>query len=235
MEKAVRKAVFPAAGLGTRFLPATKAQPKEMLVLVDKPVIQYRRRGGRRLGPAEHRHRHRPRQERDRGSLRRGGRARELPRAARARRSSSRRSARSPGSSTCPTCGRVSHSASAMPCWWRRTWWATSRSRWCWATTSSTPTPPALKQMIDVFHRVQGPVLAVERVPPEDVSSYGDREDRRRPRPRPGRPPDRGPGREAEARGGAVQPRDHRPLHPDARHLRRAGDDRARPHAARSS
>jgi UTP--glucose-1-phosphate uridylyltransferase len=37
----VRKAVFPAAGLGTRFLPATKAQPKEMLVLVDKPVIQY--------------------------------------------------------------------------------------------------------------------------------------------------------------------------------------------------
>jgi UTP--glucose-1-phosphate uridylyltransferase len=37
----IRKAVFPAAGLGTRFLPATKAQPKEMLPLVDKPVIQY--------------------------------------------------------------------------------------------------------------------------------------------------------------------------------------------------
>ncbi len=37
----VRKAVFPAAGLGTRFLPATKAQPKEMLPLVDKPTIQY--------------------------------------------------------------------------------------------------------------------------------------------------------------------------------------------------
>jgi UTP--glucose-1-phosphate uridylyltransferase len=37
----VRKAVFPAAGLGTRFLPATKAQPKEMLPLVDKPLIQY--------------------------------------------------------------------------------------------------------------------------------------------------------------------------------------------------
>jgi len=37
----VRKAVFPAAGLGTRFLPATKAQPKEMLPLVDKPMIQY--------------------------------------------------------------------------------------------------------------------------------------------------------------------------------------------------
>jgi len=41
MKSKVRKAVFPAAGLGTRFLPATKAQPKEMLPLVDKPIIQY--------------------------------------------------------------------------------------------------------------------------------------------------------------------------------------------------
>jgi UTP--glucose-1-phosphate uridylyltransferase len=41
MSRTVRKAVFPAAGLGTRFLPATKAVPKEMLALVDKPVIQY--------------------------------------------------------------------------------------------------------------------------------------------------------------------------------------------------
>jgi UTP--glucose-1-phosphate uridylyltransferase len=41
MTMRVRKAVFPAAGLGTRFLPATKAQPKEMLPLVDKPIIQY--------------------------------------------------------------------------------------------------------------------------------------------------------------------------------------------------
>lgn len=41
MSKKVRKAVFPAAGLGTRFLPATKAQPKEMLPIVDKPIIQY--------------------------------------------------------------------------------------------------------------------------------------------------------------------------------------------------
>ena len=41
MTRKVRKAVFPAAGLGTRFLPATKAQPKEMLPLVDKPIIQY--------------------------------------------------------------------------------------------------------------------------------------------------------------------------------------------------
>ncbi len=41
MPQKVRKAVFPAAGLGTRFLPATKASPKEMLPLVDKPLIQY--------------------------------------------------------------------------------------------------------------------------------------------------------------------------------------------------
>ena len=41
MATRIRKAVFPAAGLGTRFLPATKAQPKEMLALVDKPLIQY--------------------------------------------------------------------------------------------------------------------------------------------------------------------------------------------------
>ena len=41
MPMKVRKAVFPAAGLGTRFLPATKAQPKEMLPIVDKPIIQY--------------------------------------------------------------------------------------------------------------------------------------------------------------------------------------------------
>jgi UTP--glucose-1-phosphate uridylyltransferase len=41
MIKKIRKAVFPAAGMGTRFLPATKATPKEMLSLVDKPLIQY--------------------------------------------------------------------------------------------------------------------------------------------------------------------------------------------------
>src|SRR5713101_2313776 len=41
MPRKVRKAVFPAAGLGTRFLPVTKASPKEMLPLVDKPLIQY--------------------------------------------------------------------------------------------------------------------------------------------------------------------------------------------------
>lgn len=41
MQKSIRKAILPAAGLGTRFLPATKASPKEMLPIVDKPMIQY--------------------------------------------------------------------------------------------------------------------------------------------------------------------------------------------------
>ena len=41
IKKYIRKAVFPVAGLGTRFLPATKASPKEMLPIVDKPLIQY--------------------------------------------------------------------------------------------------------------------------------------------------------------------------------------------------
>src|SRR5512141_1489652 len=40
-KKKIRKAIIPAAGYGTRFLPATKAQPKEMLPIVDKPIIQY--------------------------------------------------------------------------------------------------------------------------------------------------------------------------------------------------
>src|SRR4030081_936394 len=41
MHKKITKAVFPVAGLGTRFLPATKANPKEMMPIVDKPLIQY--------------------------------------------------------------------------------------------------------------------------------------------------------------------------------------------------
>ena len=41
LRKPVRKAVFPVAGLGTRFLPATKAIPKEMLPVIDRPLIQY--------------------------------------------------------------------------------------------------------------------------------------------------------------------------------------------------
>ena len=41
MKKTIRKSIIPAAGLGTRFLPATKAQSKEMLLIVDKPTLHY--------------------------------------------------------------------------------------------------------------------------------------------------------------------------------------------------
>jgi UTP--glucose-1-phosphate uridylyltransferase len=53
MPKPVRKAVFPVAGLGTRFLPATKAMPKEMLPVVDKPLIQYAVEEAREAGIEE--------------------------------------------------------------------------------------------------------------------------------------------------------------------------------------
>ena len=52
----VRKAVFPVAGLGTRFLPATKASPKEMLPVVDKPLIQYAVEEAYEAGKQSHSH-----------------------------------------------------------------------------------------------------------------------------------------------------------------------------------
>src|SRR3989337_807691 len=52
-ERVITKAVFPAAGMGTRFLPATKAIPKEMLPIVDKPLIQYTVEEAKRSGIEE--------------------------------------------------------------------------------------------------------------------------------------------------------------------------------------
>ena len=68
--KLVTKAVFPVAGMGSRFLPATKASPKEMLPIVDKPLIQHAVEEavvGRDNGDDLH---HGPRQARDRGPFR---------------------------------------------------------------------------------------------------------------------------------------------------------------------
>ena len=70
MKKPLRKAIFPVGGLGTRFLPATKAMPKEMLPVVDKPLIQYAVEEAPRRRDRGVDLRHRPRQERDRGSFR---------------------------------------------------------------------------------------------------------------------------------------------------------------------
>ena len=63
----VRKAIIPAAGLGTRLLPNTKSIPKEMLPLVDKPVLQYIVEEAVAAGVEEDPHHHEPRQVPDRG------------------------------------------------------------------------------------------------------------------------------------------------------------------------
>ena len=65
----VTKAIFPVAGLGTRFLPATKAQPKEMLPVVDKPLIQYAVEEAYAAGVRVNDLRHGPPQASHRGSL----------------------------------------------------------------------------------------------------------------------------------------------------------------------
>jgi UTP--glucose-1-phosphate uridylyltransferase len=76
MAHRIRKAVFPVAGLGTRVLPATKTVPKEMLTVVDRPVLQHVGRRGARGGHRAFRLRHRPQQGGDRGPFRHGLRAR---------------------------------------------------------------------------------------------------------------------------------------------------------------
>ena len=172
MEPTIRKVVFPAAGLGTRFLPATKVLPKEMLVLVDKPVIQYG------VEEAVHSGLDEIVVVTSRGKgvmedhfdvafeletvLERRGKTEPL--------GEIRRMA---------GVGRVSYVRQSEPLGLGH------------AVLMAKPVvgdepfgvvlsddvidakPPALKQMIDVFARVGGPVIAVETVPHEDVSSYG--------------------------------------------------------------
>jgi UTP--glucose-1-phosphate uridylyltransferase len=172
MERTMRKVVFPAAGLGTRFLPATKVLPKEMLVLVDKPVIQYGVEEAVQSGLDE------IVVVTSRGKglmedhfdvafeletvLERRGKTEPL---AEIRRMAG--------------VGRVSYVRQSEPLGLGH------------AVLMAKPVvgdepfgvvlsddvidakPPALKQMIDVFKRVGAPVIAVETVPHEDVSSYG--------------------------------------------------------------
>ena len=70
MDKPIRKAVLPVAGLGTRFLPATKAIPKEMLTIVDRPILQYVVDEAREAGIEHFDLRNRPQQGGHRGSFR---------------------------------------------------------------------------------------------------------------------------------------------------------------------
>ncbi len=165
--------MFPAAGLGTRFLPATKAQPKEMLVLVDKPIIQYGVEEavasgvdniiivtGRGKSTIE-----------DHFDV-----AVELEGAARAARQEG--AARGDAQDHLSWC-RSSYVRQGEPLGLGHAVLVAK------SLIGDEPfavilgddiidaTPPALQQMIDVFDRVDGPVIAVERVPQEDVSSYG--------------------------------------------------------------
>ena len=133
--RAVRKAVIPAAGLGTRFLPATKAMPKEMLPIVDKPAIQYVveeavRAGlsdvlmitGRNKRPLEDHFDRVPNIER---SLEAKGDTDKLD-AVRAASATWR---------TSTTCARATRWALATPCCGRSSTWVASHSPCCWVTT----------------------------------------------------------------------------------------------------
>jgi UTP--glucose-1-phosphate uridylyltransferase len=172
MERSVRTVVFPAAGLGTRFLPATKVLPKEMLVLVDKPIIQYGVEEAlesgidsvilvtsRGKGVMED---HFDVAFELETMLERRGKTEQLE----AIRHLSKRI-------------RVSSVRQGEPLGLGHAVLMAKDLVGDQPFAVVLPddvidaTPPVLRQMIDVFERVGGPVIAVERVPPEDVSSYG--------------------------------------------------------------
>jgi len=172
MAATVRTAVFPAAGLGTRFLPATKAQPKEMLVLVDKPVIQYGVEEavasgipnivivtGRGKNAIED---HFDRAVELESFLEQRGKKDLLDEVRKITQLINVAYVRQGeplglGHAVLVARNLVNNEPFAVVL----------------GDDVIDATPPALKQMIDVFDRVGGPVIAVERVPVEDVSSYG--------------------------------------------------------------
>jgi UTP--glucose-1-phosphate uridylyltransferase len=172
MERTVRKAVFPAAGLGTRFLPGTKVLPKEMLVLVDRPIIQYGVEEAVQSGidnitlvtshgKAILEDHFDVAYELETVLERRGKKdLLELVRhVSRGVKVSSVRQGEplGLGHAVLVTRELVGDEPFAVV-----------------LTDDVIDAPrPALRQMIDVFERVGGPVIAVERVPLEDVSSYG--------------------------------------------------------------
>ena len=172
MKGPIRKAVFPAAGLGTRFLPATKAQPKEMLVLVDKPVIQYGVEEAVQSGVPNiiiitGRGKNAIEDHFDvavelESYLEQRGKIAQLEEIRKI---------------TAPI--NVAYVRQGEPLGLGHAVLVTNH------LIGDEPfavilgddvidsKPPALQQMIDVYERVQGPVLAVERVAVEDVSNYG--------------------------------------------------------------
>ena len=168
----VRKAVFPAAGLGTRFLPATKAQPKEMLPLVDKPIIQYGVEEavaagidniilvtGRGKNAIED---HFDVSMELEAFLEARGKRDQLDEIRKISNMINfayvrQREPLGLGHAVLVAREMVGNEPFAV----------------ILGDDVIDADPPAIKQLIDVFQRVNGPVLAVERVPREDISSYG--------------------------------------------------------------
>jgi len=172
MTTAIRKAIFPAAGLGTRFLPATKAQPKEMLVLVDKPVIQYGveeavESGVHNIVIVTGRGKNAIEDHFDAAVeletfLEHRGKTEQLEEIRKITRLIQVAYVRQGeplglGHAVLATKNLVSDEPFAV----------------ILGDDVIDAAPPALKQMIDVYEQVNGPVVAVERVPEANVSSYG--------------------------------------------------------------
>src|SRR3982074_534227 len=168
----VRKAVFPAAGLGTRFLPATKAQPKEMLPLVDKPIIQYGveeavASGVDNIILVTGRGKNAIQDHFDvsvelESFLDARGRREQLDEVRKISNMINFAYVRQGeplglGHAVLVTRELVGNEPFAV----------------ILADDVIDADPPAVKQLIDVFQRLDGPVIAVERVPREDISSYG--------------------------------------------------------------
>jgi UTP--glucose-1-phosphate uridylyltransferase len=168
----IRKAVFPAAGLGTRFLPATKAQPKEMLPLVDKPIIQYGVEEavssgvdniilvtGRGKNAIEDHFDVSIELESFLEARGKKALAAQIRKISSSMNFSYVRQGEplGLGHAVLVTRNLVGEEPFAV----------------ILADDVIDADPPALRQMIDVFEEVKGPVLAIERVPRESVSSYG--------------------------------------------------------------
>ncbi len=171
-KETVRKAVFPAAGLGTRFLPATKAQPKEMLPLVDKPIIQYGVEEalasgisnmilvtGRGKNAIEDHFDVSVELETFLESRGKTQQLDEIRKISNLISVSYVRQGEALGLGHAVLCTRLLVGDEPFAV--------------ILADDVIDAQPPALQQMIDVFHEVDGPVLAIEEVPRENVSAYG--------------------------------------------------------------
>jgi UTP--glucose-1-phosphate uridylyltransferase len=172
MPPPIRKAVFPAAGLGTRFLPATKAQPKEMLPLVDKPTIQYGVEEAVASGVSDlilvtGRGKNAIEDHFDVSKelevlLERRGKLDQLDEIRKISNLINVCYVRQGeplglGHAVLVTRALVGNEPFAV----------------ILGDDVIDATPPALRQLIDVYEKVDGPVVAVERVPESDVSNYG--------------------------------------------------------------